>query len=198
MGSERKTAGTGGTNASVGTVAWVNEANITTDDGSNATCSALLGGEESNYLTATNFGFSIPSTAIIQGIKVYIQKQTFAGTARDAKVRIIRSGSIGTTDRADTVTSWPGSMTEISHGGSSDLWGTTWTPAIINASDFGAAISATVLSMGSQGAVDVIEIEVFFTTLPEAVAPLMGAMQVQAQAQQSVRRKVDVVAYSPA
>lgn len=60
----------------------------------------------------------------------------------DHRARIIKSGAIGSTDKASG-TAWPGTLAYTTYGSSSDFWGETgWTAEIINASDFGVAISA--------------------------------------------------------
>jgi len=59
----------------------------------------------------------------------------------DDKVRIIKGGVVGSTDRASG-SAWPGTLTYSTYGSSSDLWGETWTVADINSSSFGVAISA--------------------------------------------------------
>lgn len=60
----------------------------------------------------------------------------------DHRVRIIKNGAIGTTDKA-TADAWPlGSDIYATYGGSSDLWGETWTPSDVNSANFGVAISA--------------------------------------------------------
>lgn len=60
----------------------------------------------------------------------------------DNAVRIVKGGSIGSTDKSTGV-NWASSdpNSYIRYGGSSDLWGETWTVAQINASDFGIALS---------------------------------------------------------
>ena len=64
-----------------------------------------------------------------------------AGVVYDHRVRIIKGGAIGSTDKASG-TAWPGSLAYTTYGGASDLWGETWTASDINASTFGVAISA--------------------------------------------------------
>jgi len=62
-----------------GTVDWTNPGNITSSDDNRAT--AVLGkGDTSYYLKGTDFGFSIPSDATIQGIKVEIEKSIAEAT----------------------------------------------------------------------------------------------------------------------
>ena len=68
---------------------------------------------------------------------------TFVGTAiKDVAVRIIKAdASLGTEDKADTALSWPGSDTDKTYGGSSDLWSETWTPVDVNNANFGVALA---------------------------------------------------------
>lgn len=80
----------------------------------------------------------------------------------DANVKLVRGGSFVGNDKADTSTQWPGSPSEVEYGGASDLWGTTFTAAQVNASDFGVGIAATVGS-GSQARVSYVEMEVAYS-----------------------------------
>ncbi len=59
----------------------------------------------------------------------------------DHRVRIIKGGSIGSTDKA-SAEAWPGTLAYSTYGGDSELWGETWSYSDINSSDFGIAISA--------------------------------------------------------
>jgi hypothetical protein len=58
----------------------------------------------------------------------------------DDKVRIIKGGTVGSTDRA-VANAWRSTPTTTVYGGPSDLWGETWTYADINSAAFGVAIS---------------------------------------------------------
>lgn len=58
----------------------------------------------------------------------------------ESSVKIVKGGSISGTDKS-TGAAIPVNDTYVSYGGSSDLWGLSWTPADINAIDFGAAFS---------------------------------------------------------
>lgn len=130
---------TGADDATVGSITWVNPGNIFSSDGSYAT--ATMTATPSHYLKATNFGFSIPTGATILGIKVEIEKLE-AGSVFDNEVKIVKSdGSIGTTDKSN-ITEWPTTEAYTTYGGSSDLWGETWTATDINSANFGAVISA--------------------------------------------------------
>jgi hypothetical protein len=62
----------------------------------------------------------------------------------DYSVRLLKAGVLTGSDLAYTTTPWNTVDTYTSYGSSSNLWGTTWTVADINASNFGAAFSASV------------------------------------------------------
>lgn len=86
----------------------------------------------------------------------------------DANVKLLRGGSFVGDDKA-SATEWPGTPTYVEYGGPADLWGTTWTPAQVNASDFGVGMAATVAS-ASQGRISHIEMEVAYS-LPHVEDP---------------------------
>lgn len=126
--------------ASFGVAAWTTPGNAAASDDSYA--QAAPGGSPTQYLKATNFGFSIPAPAQIVGIEATIERRSASVMVKDARVRIVKGGVVGSAERADTVTLWPNTDTVASYGGSSDLWGETWTPADINGAGFGLALSA--------------------------------------------------------
>ena len=121
----------------------------------------LSAGVISHYLKATNFGFSIPDGATIDGILVEIEEQSDDSAADDNEVKIVKSdGTLGTQNKAAGVSSFPNSPAAyISYGSSSDLWGETWTAEDINDVDFGTVISA----IGGNANVDHIRITITYT-----------------------------------
>jgi hypothetical protein len=144
---------------------WSNPNNAKISDNSDA--SAILDAGSLITLTedliATNFGFSIPTTATIDGILLQIERARDSGgdSVNDSEVRLIKGGSEVAANKA-TGTDWGTTDTYASYGGSTDLWGTTWTPNDINASNFGAMLVAT--SSGANSAnVDHIRITVYYT-----------------------------------
>lgn len=144
---------------------WSNPNNSQASDNSYATC-ILTGG--THYLKNTNFGFSIPSGATIDGIVVEIERHDNSGglgTTKDNAVRIVKGGTIGSTDKS-TGTDWAATdpNTYVSYGGVSDLWGETWTDSDINSSGFGTALSAQQGSGGPGGAsCDHVRVTVHYT-----------------------------------
>ena len=127
-----------------------------------------------HYLKATNFGFSIPSGATINGIKVEIER--LAGGANyvyDEEVKIVKSdGNIGTENKADTVTDWPWEADAYAtYGGPEDLWSETWSPSDINDVDFGVVLSAEITEPTTFARVDHIRITVYYTEEADTTPP---------------------------
>ena len=154
-------AGTAVNNPAVGTVAWNNPGQATGASDTIAASAGVATGNPSNYLEATNFGFSLPPTAVILGIKVDIRKEAGVGNAFDNGVFLVKGGVIGGTDHS-MVGLWPGSYSAVSYGGTSDLWGLTWTAADINSANFGVVISAHDSVSGALAQVDSFAITVSY------------------------------------
>lgn len=155
--------GTSESATGIGNIAWSNPARATASDDSKVTVNPQFTNRISRWLKATNFGFAIPAGATIDGIAVEIEKGSSL-TVVDNALRIVKGGTIGSTDRADTGTSWPSDDTYVSHGSSSDLWGETWSYSDINSSGFGVALSADgTNAYGGQIRVDHIRITVYYT-----------------------------------
>jgi len=155
-------AGTVVDDASTGDVAWSNPDNAKVSD--NVYAVAVLGivaPFTSHWLKATDFGFSIPNDAIITGIVVGCEaKVNVAGWILDY-VRIVKGGIIKTSNK--TLATYTPTESYKSTGSSSDLWGETWTPAEINASDFGVAISTYGGVIEYTISIDHIQMTVYYT-----------------------------------
>lgn len=102
----------------------------------------------SGQLLLTNFGFSIPNGASILGIQATIVRHAdltgSKNSITDQTVQLVKSGAASGNNKADGSTLWPTSDATANYGANNDLWGTTWTVANINASNFG--ILLTVLN----------------------------------------------------
>ncbi|HYK01306.1 MAG TPA: LamG-like jellyroll fold domain-containing protein [Thermoanaerobaculia bacterium] len=157
--------------ATVGTVAWTNPNNAQTDNGSYATAVlasvAGVSNESSHYLKATNFGFAIPTSATITGVVVEEKVVATNTSIRNANTKLVKGGAfVGTAKTTSTV--WSIAEAYISFGGSSDLWGTTWTPAEVNSSGFGVGVSAwnaNSLTSSHTASLNHIRITVHYTTV---------------------------------
>lgn len=146
---------------------WTNPNNVKVSDGAFATTSFGGGVDCSEYLQVTDFGFSIPLGATINGILVEVQQKGDAtvgahSACTDVAVRIVKGGVIGSTDKS-IAGAWSTTLSYVSHGGSSDLWGQSWIPSDINGSGFGFALSVTQFAQpGTGGSVDHIRITVYY------------------------------------
>lgn len=120
------------------TNAYTNSSRITACDGSFATV-AVAAGSNGTAIQVSAFGFGIPSGATIAGITAHITHQDISanGGIKDFTVGLLKAGaSVGSNMASGT--QWAqGTPETFTYGGTSNLWGTTWTPADINASGFG-------------------------------------------------------------
>lgn len=177
-------AGAGAEANGPGTIAWSNEGFITADDNNYAT--ANLGNNAvSEYLQATGFGFAIPSNAMINGIQVTIMRQSSSNggnnSVDDSDLYLLKGGAIVGTDHASG-NDWPTTMGTATYGATNDLWGTTWTPAEINAANFGVTLSVLNESGFSSrtASVDYIQVTITYslptTTVGDGTSPSSKAV----------------------
>ncbi len=160
--------GTFGNDATIGTNAWGSPSNAQLSDNAYASWSSDVA-DTSQYLNVTNFGFKIPAQATIVGIQVDIERKCSANGAteycRDNGLKLIQSGVISGTDKADTTTKHPTADAYVSYGNYADTWGLTFTPAQINNANFGVVYSSQVNS-GTPivtSSVDHIRMTVYYT-----------------------------------
>lgn len=116
----------------------------------------------STTVTITNLGLVVPTAATIQGIQVTLPRASNRANAwKDVVVQLLKAGSGTGTNKALTSGFWPQTIyafytvpqtggTPTVYGSNSDLWGTTWTPAQVIASNFGIQLqvhnNATLVS----------------------------------------------------
>jgi hypothetical protein len=168
-----RNAGTGADVAGIGTVTWGNPGRITIDDTSYSTSSLTNLNKTSKYLQSSNYGFSIPAGATIDGIQVSVMRKSSSNSGgksiNDNVISLVKDGIIVGDNKA-TVTNWPTTIAATNYGSANDLWGTTWTSDDINSVNFGVALSAFNQSTGNRTAsVDYIQITVTYT--PDITAP---------------------------
>lgn len=177
------------TNVTFTGIAWTNPSNAATNNSSYATV-PLNNGEQSDYLNATNFGFSIPSDATITGVQVDIKCFTPAGTGVNTNSKLLKAGSAVGSTRQIVLTTvdqyWPMGLLN------SDMWGTTLTPTEANASNFGVQTSFDNANPSTRGVyVDHIQMTIsytqpatggmFFGFLRKALELLTGKRRVKTQ-----------------
>ncbi|MGD0887035.1 MAG: fibronectin type III domain-containing protein [Thermodesulfovibrionales bacterium] len=157
-------------NALVGSRAWSSPTNIFAADNAYAAAVAMVNNQASAYLVASGFGFAIPTGATITGIQVSVTRlqgsEPGTATIQDYSVKIVGGGVITGVDHAATGNNWPTTNADYTYGSSSDTWGATWTPADINASNFGVAVSAMGVASDSSyqdALIDYVSIMVYYT-----------------------------------
>lgn len=157
----------GGSSAS-----WNTTSNASSSNNSYSISSTDLSsnGNYTDYLKVTNFGFSIPASSNIDGIVVEIEyfDNGASDKASDNRVRIVKGGTIGSTDKS-AGGKWPGTDPNSydTYGSNSNLWGETWTETDINSSTFGFAISGNRQGGGGTTcypAIDHIRITVYYSS----------------------------------
>lgn len=118
------------------------------------------GGQLSEYLKTSNFGLSVPVGATVTGIEVRITRAGHSDFVSDVEVRLAKGAVIQPANRA-IAGPWSSSMGPVIYGSPTDLWGTTWTPAEVNASTFSVLLSVEARSWGL---IDEIAVIVFYST----------------------------------
>lgn len=118
-----------------------------------------------DFLRVSDFKFEIPEAAEIEGITVTVRHAGGSpNEVVDDGVHLIKGGAMGSADRSSP-TPWAGpDLANVDYGGPTDLWNETWTPADINAPDFGVALSAAyTLGAGNNRAyVDIVYVTVHY------------------------------------
>lgn len=97
----------------------------------------------SEFLQGTNFGFTIPGGATINGIEFTINVvNNGLGHYHDQAMQVLKGGvlSTGSTGLGGEWPATPPTPENRTYGGPTELWGETWTPANINATNFGVSI----------------------------------------------------------
>jgi len=124
----------------------------------------------SQELTATNFGFTIPAGAVINGVQVDIEWWAINDifccvTAGQNDVTLLKAGIATGANRGSIFVALPTSNAFTTFGSNSDLWGATWTSSDINATNFGVQLSLIDNTGAGNGAasVDFVQITVTFT-----------------------------------
>jgi Tfp pilus assembly protein PilX len=148
--------------------AWGSDSsNVFASDNVDASYS-LAGNAQTPTLDVTGFGFSIPSTAIILGIEVEVERRASGSSIDDDDVYLLKAGAAAGSDHASS-TDWPTSDGTRTYGDSEDLWGTTWTAAQVNAANFGFRIQVdSDTSSARTVEIDRIRIRVTYSSDPTA------------------------------
>lgn len=144
---------------------WVNPNNIFSKN--NVYTEAFGFEAASEYLDSSGYAFAVPATATVKGIEAFIERKVqVAGQSRDDVVRLRKAGVlVGSNLKSATL--WPTSDAVATYGGPTNLWGTTWTPAEINAATFGLTLAVDYVGGEAGNAyVDAMELKVYYEVAP--------------------------------
>lgn len=155
------------------TISWLSPSAALTNDGSNASATGSDGQPlYSEWLLLKGFGFSIPTGATIDGVKVLLRRSATGnsppGSVQTGGVQLWISSAGSSTTKQDAG-NWNTSPESVEYGDASDLWGESPAPADINDTNFGTRLHAEyTISSGSfanvTALVDYVEITVYYTT----------------------------------
>ena len=156
-----------GANISGSGTDWDNPSNITAENSNYAYADLNKNGGLSDYLRATNFSFSVPSGATVDGVEVQINKEGETSVQYDEYVYLVEDGLIisGCENKAQS-TPWPETTPATStYGGTSDTWSCSLSDTIVNSSTFGVQIMAEHQGLTNRRWVAVywIKIKVYYT-----------------------------------
>lgn len=143
--------------ASVGAVAWTTPANSQFSDDAYVTATTVA--QDTQRLNVVGLGFRIDPIKTVAGILVEVEAKVLVGTAT-VVCRIIKGGTVSSTTKSNTWTTTEGF---VSYGGSTDLWGETWTPNDINETNFGVSIRQEAL-LTSTLSCDFVRVTIYCST----------------------------------
>lgn len=148
--------------AAIGTISWSNPTDALTSNNAYATA-VFASAATSHYLRITNLGFTVPSSATIDGIILkkeghYTSGGSFTGTSY---AQLLLNGEIVGSSKSGNFPSTTDGV--VTSGSSSDMWGYSFTPAIVNSSGFGVSLWTDITAGSGTIYVDSITIEVYYT-----------------------------------
>jgi hypothetical protein len=144
---------------------WADDTNVKSSDNNRATVHPG-NGNFSDCVAGYNWGFALPTGSEILGVEARIEKCSSSNKYVDKMVSVLSALYFIGNNKAHTSTPWPNpvsSETYVTYGGSTDLWGLSWTSAGVNSSTWGIGIG--VLQNGTTAAdaqVDHIQVRIYY------------------------------------
>jgi hypothetical protein len=140
-----------------GATAWTNPGNAVSDNATDTTCAVPC-----DYLVTSAYGFTVPTTATINGVTVEVEASETGTGNSNYIVQLISAATptlIGNPTSSITIN---GTGKAIStSGGAADLWGATLNPTIVNGAGFGAVVYSTDAT--NTLAIDFVRVTVTYT-----------------------------------
>lgn len=134
-------AGNGANGGAPGT-AWTNPNNVS----STTLYATVTTSSSSQFDQATQFGFAIASTVTITGIQVDAEAFGTGGNNPAIFVQLLKAGNPTGTQKSVAL---PTSNTNLTFGGTADLWGSNWVANDTNQTTFGVQLGVAQNNPGS-------------------------------------------------
>lgn len=151
-------------------ISWSDINNVKLKDGDYAQAQMAFE-EESNYIKATGFGFSVPAGVTITGIAVRIRSKASDSEALNIRqIQLLKGGSVYAGGSKNNEDFWLTEAEEIILGNSVSLWSNTWLNTDVNSADFGLYFDTANFNIEEDiiAYVDSLEINVYYTSTSAA------------------------------
>ena len=165
--------------SSVPTSAWNTPLNVISSNNTDARSTwSASADQNTNKLVAYDFELGIPETATIRGIVAQIERaeSNAAANAVDETIQLMKALAGVGDNKARTSQEWETTDTSFAYGEPDDLWGTTWTPAEVNAPGFGLIIEAELDANDVD--IDHVQITVYYQLPPTLISFPVGGMMI--------------------
>ncbi len=149
-----------------GNDAWSDPGNITASNNTYASITLSGGGETSDWLVASGYNLNVPASVTILGIQVEIERHASDEPCAfyniiDSSIRLHNGTSLKGDDKKKDGW-WSANETCATYGGSTDLWGATWTPSELNnMSVYCSVENSGTLALNTTAYVDTITLRVW-------------------------------------
>jgi len=109
--------------------------------------------------------FTVPSDATITGVVVEMEHNWTAGTSAPnyALMQLVQAATRIGTDKGGAGLTVPASEQFTSYGGSTDMWGASLTPSIVNSSTFGVDYAVQSNATDTDYYLDSVRLTVYYT-----------------------------------
>lgn len=155
---------------------YSNPDNIKLDDAADAQAVGskfdATGPEAGVELIATNFGFAIPTGSIITGVEAKIEGR--APNNLPGELAYLGNSTFIGTEKTNGWTTLTTTNTTYIFGSSTDLWGATLTPAIVNGSNFGWIHMIYDDTNPLEMYIDYMQIKVYYIESAPAMVIMVG------------------------
>lgn len=173
-----KAAGTAANDTSTGSVTWDSDDLFTPISGTEVTSDdnvyagpQLAGAGTTNWLKATNFGFTstdIPVGSSIDGFEIEVRQfKSGSIVVSSTTINLVKAGTVSGSNFG-TAGDWATTETVVNYGSATQLGGLSWTQSDVVSSNFGVALSvinaSSILPVGARNRfVDQIRMRVNYT-----------------------------------